>query len=184
MCGRYWIDGGNEQLSEIIAGLQRKNPPGLKTDGEIFPGDTAPVICKSRGGSIRPFAMEWGFSLSDGRQVINARSETAAQKPMFRQSMAERRCVLPMSAYFEWEKRGNDRQKYRIRPEADALCCLAGIYRFENGAPRFAVLTAEAADEIAFIHPRMPLILPWAEHARWLSGEDFHWQLRMRFREE
>ena len=183
MCGRYWIDAGDEQIARMAEVLRQKNPE-VKASGEIFPGDSVPVICKSRSGSIRPFAMEWGFSLSGGRKVINARAETAAQKPMFRDSMRERRCVMPMSAYFEWEKLESGKQKHRILPAEDGLFCLAGIYRFEGGRPRFTVLTTEAAEEIAFIHPRMPLILHRDQAESWLRGEECAWQLKMRFERE
>ena len=183
MCGRYWIDGDDPAVTAIIGDLQDKNPH-MKCSGEIFPGDTAPVVCKNRRGGISAFAMEWGFALPDGKRVINARMETAHQKPMFRDSMRERRCVLPMSAYFEWEKLEKGKQKHRIYPDAEGLFCLAGLYRFENGAPKFTVLTMEAAEEIAFIHPRMPLILPWEQREEWLFGGENVWQLKMKFEEE
>ena len=148
--------------------MQRlENPP--KTAGEIFPGDRAAVVCRSRSGEIMPFAMEWGFEL-EGRRVINARSETAGEKPLFRESMASRRCLIPMSAYFEWESRGKEKIKYRITPQGNGPHCLAGLYRFEEKGPVFTVLTREAAPEIAFIHPRMPVILPYAAREDWLSG--------------
>lgn len=183
MCGRYWIDGENEIIEEIIGEIAEKNP-GVKTSGEIFPGDSVPVICKSRSGKVRPFAMEWGFSLSDGKRVINARSETAHEKPMFRESMVNRRCLLPLSAYFEWEKVGKAKKKHRILPEHNGLFCLAGIYRYENDRAKCTVLTMEAADEIAFIHPRMPVLVPWEERERFLNGENDVWQMKMKFEEE
>lgn len=183
MCGRYWIDPDDGRIAQIIADVLQKNPE-TKTSGEIFPGDSVPVICKSRSGSVKPFAMEWGFSLSDGRKIINARIETADQKPMFRQSMQSRRCLLPMNAYFEWEKAANGKKKHRIAPERSGLFCLAGLYRFENDAPKCTVLTMEAADEIRFIHPRMPVIVPWEYTEKFLSGEEPVWQMKMKFEPE
>lgn len=180
MCGRYWIDEDNRLMKQVIEILNRSHSD-VKTSGEICPGDAAPVICKSRSGNIRPFVMEWGFMSGDGRRVINARSETAAEKPMFRESMLFRRCVLPMNAYFEWEKQGNAKKKHWIFPENKGIFCLAGLYRFENDRPKFTVLTMDAADEIAFIHPRMPLILPWNQSEHWLNGHEPAWQLKMKF---
>ena len=172
MCGRYWIDWEpGEELDEIIARMQRmENPP--KLNGEICPGDRAAVVARSRSGEIRPFAMEWGFRMDGGRRIINARSETAADKPLFRDSMASRRCLIPMSAYFEWETLGKEKIKYRIAPENSGLSCLAGLYRFEAGGPVFTVLTREAAPEIRFIHERMPLILPYEAREDWLAGAE------------
>ena len=172
MCGRYWIEPeDDEELLRIIEQMQRVDPElRVKTEGEVFPGDGVPALCLSRAGNVRPFAMAWGYAMPDGRRMINARSETAAQKPMFRDSMRSRRCLLPMSAYFEWEHRGRERVKYRIAPDAAGLHFLAGLYRFEGNCPVCTVLTAAAAPEIAFIHHRMPVILPAEKQDIWLRG--------------
>ena len=167
MCGRYWIDPGDDQLEQIIAQMQRTDLP-VKTSGEIFPGDALPVLCLSRAGNERAFAMTWGFALPNGQRVINARSETAREKPLFAQSMAQRRCLLPMSAYFEWQKDGREKIKYRIAPVEPGMYFLAGLYRFEGNRPVCCVLTLPASPELAPIHPRMPLILPAQAQKDWL----------------
>ena len=112
--------------------------------------------------------MEWGYRLEDGRRLINARLETATQKPTFRDGMQSRRCLMPMSAYYEWEKRGSERVKYRIAPKAEGLRCLAGIYRLEETGPVCTVLTMEAAQELRFIHDRMPVLVPYVAGEAWL----------------
>ena len=172
MCGRYWIEPEDDAaLLRIIDQMQRVDPDlRVKTEGEIFPGDGVPALCLSLAGNVRPFAMAWGYAMPDGRRMINARSETAAEKPMFRDSMRARRCLLPMSAYFEWERKDKEKIKYRIAPEAGGLHFLAGLYRFEGNFPVCTVLTAEAAPEIAFIHYRMPVILPADKQELWLRG--------------
>lgn len=184
MCGRYWIEQDDGALAEIIAEMQRLDVQA-KTEGEIFPGDRAPVLCKSRAGRLRPFAMEWGYKLDGGRRIINARSETAAEKPMFREGMALRRCLLPMTAYFEWETREDGKQKYRIAPAEKGVHYLAGIYRFEENNPVCTVLTTEAARDIAFIHRRMPVILSGGEEESWLGGGNinFNRNLPLMYRE-
>ena len=173
MCGRYRLDAGEKELEEIIRELNRREEKHggdkpLKTSGDLYPGDRVPVLCRERSGGIGAFAMEWGYRMEDGRRLINARLETAAQKPTFRDGMQNRRCMMPMSAYYEWEKRGSDRVKYRISPRGDGLNCLAGVYRLEEDGARFAVLTMEAADELAFIHDRMPVLVPYAAREAWL----------------
>jgi len=169
MCGRYWIEQDDEALAEIIAEMQRLDVQA-KTAGEIFPGDRVPVLCRSRAGRVRPFAMEWGYRLDNGKRIINARSETAGEKLMFREGMAQRRCLLPMSAYFEWKQQADGKQKFRIAPDGKGLHYLAGIYRFEGANPVCTVLTTQAADPIAFIHHRMPVILSAGEEEAWLGG--------------
>ena len=179
MCGRYYIaeDDLSQELERIIAEINRKKTPeGLKTAGEIRPCDVAPVIANSRRQDVQPFAMRWGYSYPDSRPVINARSETAAEKPLFRDGMQRRRCLIPASHYFEWEKRDGKRAKYAIRPAHADTLYLAGIYHFENHdgvtVPSFVILTREAAPDIAFIHNRMPVILPEGRAADWLNPDN------------
>ena len=176
MCGRYYIaeDDLSDELSRMIDELNRKKTPeGLKTSGEIFPSDIVPVLANSRKQDVQPFAMRWGYAFPNGRPIINARSETAAQKPMFKDGMRQRRCVIPASHYFEWERRGAARTKYAIRPAHADTLYLAGIYHLENHGgviiPTFTILTRDAAPGIAFIHPRMPVLLPADAAPDWLN---------------
>ena len=155
--------------------------PPLKTCGEIFPTDIVPVIANGReggsartGGFVRPgrprtFAMRWGYTLSGSRRVINARSETAAERPMFLDGMRTRRLLIPASGYYEWLRHDNKGQKYAIRPESGRAIYMAGIYRFEAGTPVFTILTREPEPSIAFIHDRMPVILPREAAGDWLN---------------
>lgn len=170
MCARYYIaeDGGSQELREIVEAV-RNISPELKTAGEIFPSDTVPVIANSRKLEPHPFAMKWGYLTSSGRLVINARSETASNKPMFRDGMAQRRCIIPASWYFEWEKRDHEKTKYAIRSEHSDEIYMAGLYRMEYGRPVFTVLTRAPADPIAFIHDRMPVIFPKEMITDWLN---------------
>ena len=176
MCGRYRLDADERELESIIQELNRRTEkqgadvPPVKTAGELRPGDRVPALCRDRRGEIGAFALEWGYRMGDGRRLINARLETAAQKPIFRDGMEKRRCLLPMSAYYEWEKRGSERIKYRIAPEADGLYCLAGIYRLEERKAVCTVLTMGAAEQLAFIHDRMPVLVPYDRREAWLLG--------------
>ena len=115
--------------------------------------------------------MKWGYSMGDGRRpVINARSETAADKPLFKDGMAQRRCLIPASSYFEWAKQDGQRVKYAIRQRSSHMIYMAGLYRIENGTePVFTILTREPVQNIAFIHDRMPVILPEGATCDWLN---------------
>ena len=176
MCGRYYIaeDDMTEEIARIIDDINRKNTPeGLKTSGEIFPSDVVPVLANSRKQDVQPFAMRWGYSYPGNRPIINARSETASTKPMFKDGMLQRRCLIPASNYFEWEKRDGKKIKHAIRPVGSRMLYLAGIYHLENHegviTPTFTILTREAAPGIAFIHHRMPVILPGDYVSDWLN---------------
>ena len=177
MCCRYLLEESPE-LRPIVEAMNRSPLAGkvfpagsLRAAGEVRPADAAPVLARSRQGQPLVFPMKWGFT---GKGLVfNARSETAADKPMFRDSWAARRCAVPASCYFEWEHRegpGGKKvtgRKYRLQTES-ALTWLCGLYRMEEGVPCFVVLTREAGDGIRFIHDRMPLILPEDAARKWL----------------
>ncbi len=110
--------------------------------------------------------------------MVNAHVETAASKPAFRESWERRRCVMPASWYFEW-RHFSDRngkkvtgEKYIIQPRGSTMTWLAGLYRIEGGLPYFTVLTRDAADELKFIHVRMPLIFPEEMISAWIAPDN------------
>lgn len=179
MCCRYWADESPE-LRAIVEEMNRSSlvrkwqeKTQVKTRGEIRPTDVVPVIAPNRSGRRAVFPMRWGFT---GRSLLmNARSETAAVKPTFKESWERRRCIVPASWYFEWEHlHGNDGKtytgdKYMIQPKGSSMTWLCGLYRIEDGFPVFVVLTREPGEEIRFIHDRMPLILPEECIDDWIS---------------
>lgn len=169
MCGRYYVDERDSRLRRMITEARRKGD--IKT-GEVFPGDMAAVVANSRQLNPSIFPMRWGFERPNGGLVINARSETAAQKPMFRDSARLRRCLVPASWYFEWERRPEGKVKYALRPERDGLAYMGGLYMLgSDGIPRFTILTRDAAKKIAFIHDRMPVLVPPEQRESWLSQQ-------------
>ena len=170
MCCRYWMEESPE-LRPIVEEMKRsplvsrwQKTTGIITSGEIRPTDVVPVIAPNKNGIRTVYPMKWGFS---GRSLLmNARSETAAVKPMFKNAWRRNRCIVPASWYFEWEHlRGNDGKmhtgdKYMIQPKDAAMTWLCGLYRIEEGLPVFVILTREPDEVIRFIHDRMPLIMP------------------------
>ncbi len=181
MCCRYWTDKSPE-LRAIVEEMNRSplvekwhKTTGIKTYGEIRPADVVPVIAPDKTGGRAVFPMKWGYS---GKSLLmNARSETAAVKPTFRDDWARHRCIVPASWYFEWEhKIGNDGKKYTgdkymIQPKDSAMTWLCGLYRIEQGMPVFVVLTREPGEGIRFIHDRMPLILPEECISDWIRPD-------------
>lgn len=169
MCGRYFVDRAEspEDLERIIDALNRKGK--IVKTGEVFPSDTVAVIANTKTLTPSPFAMTWGYRMPDGKLIINARSETAAEKPMFRDGMTHRRCLLPATNYFEWEKRGSDKIKYAIKPSKLDMFYMAGLYRIEGNQAHCTILTRSPAESIAFIHDRMPVLLPKDALKDWLN---------------
>lgn len=178
MCGRFYIpqDDENEMILEILREASRRKEiltgNGSIARGEVAPSETAAVLAAGKNGGTGGYPMRWGFTRYDGKGfIINTRSETALEKPMFRPSMLERRCLIPAAYYFEWEKRGKERIRYAIRPKESGTMFLAGIYRYEEGErlPVFSILTRAPAEEIAFIHDRMPVIFTEKNRDIWLE---------------
>lgn len=169
VCGRYLIEDEDYEIEEIIAAAKRNAqdfPQEMAfAPGEIFPGSLAPVI--TAGGAAR--FMIWGFPnfAAQRRPHINARSETAATLRTFGAAMASRRCLVPASGYYEWKSLGAKRkEKYAFRLPGGAALYMAGIYSPDG---KFAILTREAAPELAEIHDRMPVILPKELSGAWLD---------------
>ncbi len=178
MCGRFYTDFDDAQYREMLAMMyikrERGEDPLLLKNGEVFPTDLVAAL-----DTAGPRAMRWGFARFDGKgKIINARSETALEKNMFRLPMCSDhsetrigRCLIPASGYFEWETREKKKIKYQLRPAREGLFTFAGLYRSEAGekTPVFVILTAPASGVISFIHDRMPLILAPEQREAWLN---------------
>ena len=122
--------------------------------------------------------MQWGFHLpKSDKPLVNARCETAATKPTFKDAWQSHRCIIPASYYYEWEhfkspdgkvKTGD---KYIIQPKGSMVTWLCGLYRIEDTFPVFTVLTREPSEELSRIHDRMPLILPKERIEEWINPD-------------
>jgi putative SOS response-associated peptidase YedK len=171
MCGRFYIpepddDSGFQTILDYVNKTYIDSP--ILSDmkrGEIFPTNIVPIITDSA-----PVLMKWGFPRFDGKgQVINARLETAAEKPMFKNAYELHRCLIPAGYYFEWRKDGTAKYKYAIG--LDKPIYMAGLYKYEadQQLPLFVILTRPAAPSLSFIHDRMPVIVPEHIRKRWLT---------------
>ena len=158
--------------SVLASRFGKKEGIPLQPEGEIFPSSVLPVLAVNKAGEQRVFPMKWGFSGPKGL-LINARAETAAEKETFREAWKAHRCVIPASWYFEWEhdEKKKAGQKYALRPEEQGLIWLAGLYRMEEGLPVFVVLTRPADESIAWMHDRMPVMLPRSGIGEWIRPE-------------
>ena len=126
--------------------------------------------------------MRWGFiphwykSIADGPLLFNARAETLAEKPAFRDASRKRRCLIPADGFYEWQKLedANSRPFYVKRSDRQQMI-FAGIWQFwgswENRIPTCTILTVPASEQISEIHNRMPLFLEPSDWALWLGEE-------------
>ena len=193
MCTRYYMELSPE-LRPFVNQVNKANSPlrdrmveklarPLKTDGEVRPTDMAPSVALSaKGREITTFPMIWGFTnpRGGGAPIVNCRVETASSNQFWKESWERRRCVVPASYYFEWERLHTSDgkvvagQKYMLQPTNSRIMYMAGIYQIEESRgikyPVFAVLTRDATEAIRLIHDRMPVILPQETVKDWLTA--------------
>ena len=177
MCGRYTLTSPIEVLMEEF-GLSGPLPE-VQPSYNVAPGrDVAAVVADGDGGR-RLEVLKWGLVPSwakdpgIGNRMINARSETAAEKPSFRKAMKERRCLILADGFYEWQKARGGKQPFHIRMGDGKPFAFAGLWeRWERDGEEIrscTILTTGANDLLRDVHDRMPVILPSQAHAPWLD---------------
>lgn len=123
---------------------------------------------------ITPELSTWGFPRFGAGKgvVINARSETADERSMFKKSLHTRRCVIPTTGFFEWTQTG-PKTKYRFNLPEDNTLYLAGLYNIFQNENKYVILTTVANQSIVDVHNRMPVILTKNMIEDWILSEDF-----------
>lgn len=170
MCCRYYLDCDSEdEKLDAIDRFMEQNYPGMYKTGEIFPGDIVPAVIERRG---RIVAVPAGFGFpgyQSNKLILNARSETAAEKKTFADSLRDRRVLLPASGFYEWSHHDREKTKYLFTVDAMPTIYLCGIYKLVEGAFRFVILTRPANASMIEIHDRMPVIVGETEVRPYLT---------------
>jgi len=120
------------------------------------------------------FVPEWADGRPDVKPLINARAETVATKPFFRDAFKRKRCLILADGFYEWKRAGKGKVPYRIALKTEEPFAFAGIWSTVHDAqgivqPTFAILTTEANALVSQIHTRMPVILREQDEADWLN---------------
>ncbi len=188
MCGRYGRRSDKQKTAEHFrATATPAELPMPDADYNIAPATHQPVIRQSRETGGREMVLaRWGLvpfftkSLNHvkGLSTINARSETILKAPAWREAFKKRRCLIPASFFYEWPKEGKPpKQPYAFELGSTSLFAFAGLWdawRDKNGywLQSFAIVTTEANELMAKIHPRMPCILHARDYERWLDRKE------------
>lgn len=180
MCGRYNLIA--HPLAQLLEALAGTTLQGNRYN--VAPTETVPVLrarATQDGPPCELAAMRWWLVpwWSDGPSqkyaMFNARSETVLKSRAYREPFRRRRCLLPASGFVEWRTTESGKQPYQIRPEANDGMLLAGVWdRWEGGGEvveSCSILTTDAHPDLAFVHPRMPVLLDRAEVPAWLAPE-------------
>ena len=164
MCGRYLFSAEqNTELAQIVKAVERRYGQISVPQGEIRPTAVMPVLHEEHG-SIQPVLQTWGYKLPTSL-VINARVESVLEKPLFRDSVRQRRCIVPTSGFYEWDA---EKHKYFFQQGRNQAMYLAGLTLMQNGDPSYCIITTAANSSMKAIHDRMPLILSKEQAAGWI----------------
>lgn len=178
MCGRFGFDLPPKSAQQRF-GLERVEDYAPRRN--IAPTTEIAVIANDRDGRIL-MPMRWGLVPSwskeseRGARLINARSETAAEKPAFRAAFKRRRCLIPAQLFYEWQKTPQGKQPFALALQQHDAFAMAGLWEHwqsQDGSQLFsaAILTCQANSLVAPIHDRMPVILADDVWTAWLAPE-------------
>lgn len=178
MCGRYTLAASGEALAEAFGLAPRAD---LRPRYNIAPGQPIAIVRPAAGGGCEWALPRWGLvppwakDPGIGSRLINARAETAAEKPSFRAAFRHRRCLVPADGFYEWARRGGKRYPHLFRLRDGRPFAIAGLWERWDGPQgpleTCALLTTEANRLVGAIHPRMPAILDAAEARQWLDPD-------------
>jgi len=190
MCGRFALAAPWKVIVELLEARAAPEVASWRPAYNLCPTDLVPIV-RIGGEGERELALHrWGLVphwMKDprrGARFINARAETVATTPAFRDAFRQRRCLVPASGFYEWtlEPSAGGKQPHWIHPPAGGfdggvdgtILTFAGLWAWHPGDDRgpllsFTVLTTEASAALASIHDRMPVILPPEARGLWLD---------------
>lgn len=178
MCGRYVFLSPLEAIQRMFKIEQMAN---FGPNYNVAPTHEMPIVQQKKVGGKRDLAIArwglippWAKDKKIGYSTINARAETAASKPAFRDAFKQRRCLVPADGLFEWKRGGKDKTPYLIRLKGGGLFAFAGLWstwRSPEGEviTSYTIMTTEPNAFMAEIHNRMPVILGEDAYDRWLD---------------
>jgi len=178
VCGRYAFFSPAEAVKRVFA---LDDVPALEPRYNVSPTQDVPTVRAGEEGA-RAFALlhwglvpKWAKEKAIGNRMINARAETLAEKPSFRDAFRKRRCLVLADGWYEWQVAPGGKQPWFIRMKNARPFAFAGLWeRWKDpasGAPleSCTIVTTDAAESIRKIHERMPVVLAEADQDRWLD---------------
>ncbi|WP_091452488.1 SOS response-associated peptidase [Actinokineospora iranica] len=196
MCGRYAAAKDPAALAAEFDALDATGEQAPEPDYNVAPTKNVVTVVqrhpRAADGTVDKSTtertlrvMKWGLvpnwakDASGAARMINARSESAAEKPAFKKSLAERRCIIPADGWYEWRRDKTSKQPFYTTPQDGGSLAMAGLWttwrdQADPAAPLLitcAVLTTDAVGPLADIHDRMPLILGRDSWSAWLDPD-------------
>ena len=182
MCGRITLSSSGREIASHFELDPHAPVPDLRPRYNIAPSQDVTTVRQALAGR-RVLSLErwglvphWAKEPSIGNRLINARAETLAEKPAFREALRLRRCIVPADGFFEWSGRGAERSPYLFRRGDRALLGIAGLYERWRGEAGEVIdscilITTEANQTLRAFHDRMPVILSPGDYRPWLDRD-------------
>lgn len=170
MCGRFALHAHPDVVS-LQFGL--RSLPLFEPRYNIAPAATVLVVRNDAAALARwGLVPHWAKDPAAGAKLNNARAETVARKPSFRDAYRARRCLIPASGFYEWKTEGGRRQPYYVSPAGADLFAFAGLWERWRELETCTIITTDANEKMRAIHDRMPVVISRGDYSAWLSGEE------------
>jgi putative SOS response-associated peptidase YedK len=175
MCGRYTLKSPLSVLTERFD--IEESPSSLSPSYNIAPTQQVATVL-SENGKRKLEMLRWGLipSWADdpeiGNRMINARSETVAEKPSYRRAFKRSRCLILADGFYEWQRTDSGKQPFHIRMQDESPFAFAGLWESwdkGDGLRSCTIITTEANDLVGEVHNRMPVILHAEDYEMWLD---------------
>ena len=184
MCGRYNQIADAQALIDCFEIEQTLlEPEELKPRYNIAPSQEVPIVRSSADGRELSLARwglvpHWSKEPKSKYSTINARAETVAEKPTYREAFKRRRCLLPATGFYEWQQANGQKVPHHIRQPDGGLFAFAGLWEHwdkeDSGFDSCSIIVTSANAAMQSIHERMPVILNPAQYNTWLNVEHYN----------
>lgn len=180
MCGCFfWKKKKCKEIKEDLDISDLSEDSSL--EGDIKPGSSPLIIISDNNkNNIKPINMFWGIPTEDKKLIINARTESVLEKPLFYNGIKNQRCVIPAISFYEWNK---DKIKVTFSRKDNSIFYLGGFYIIKNNKNHFVILTTKANDSVIKTHHRMPLFFEAKNVRDWITGNHIEKYLNLQMPE-
>jgi putative SOS response-associated peptidase YedK len=181
MCGRARLSSDVSEIKLVFSIPPERAVPNFPATWNLAPTDPLPIVrYDPRTGERSLEVMRWGLvpywakDVKIGYSTFNAKAEGIDARPAFREPFARRRCLVPLNGFYEWKKRGKDRQPYAAALADRPLMAMAGLWDIwrspsDERVRSFTIITTEPNELLAPLHDRMPVILRPESWPLWLG---------------
>ena len=184
MCGRYNLITDAQALVDFFdIGQNLFDTGDLSPHYNIAPGQAVPIVRQGDAGrELLPakwgLVPHWSKEAKPKYSTINARAETVAEKPTYRDAFKRKRCLIPATGFYEWKREGDKKTPYHIRMKGGELFAFAGLWdhwdKEGKGFDSCSIIVTAANAAMRPIHDRMPVILDPAQYNSWLNPAHFN----------